>query len=203
MTTMTDSPSETDRPGALHADDGLSRHWLARAEAVAQHRRETGCFPHSQHPDRQVRSLGRWLDAQVYASRRRRGFWTPERGAHLDALLPGWRHRPRGNPDHRGDGLTRKWLAQADATARYTQATGHFPNPRHSDPAVRRLGYWLQGQVAALRNAAGGGKTYWRSTPERTAYLDDVLPGWRNRRTRTSPTTDRSTTLAANARNTA
>lgn len=91
------------RPGDRASRQPLTPEWLARVDAVARYREETSYLPSTYDDDPEVRHLGSWLDSQVRTwrgtGRGRR--MSPERAAHLDKHLPGWRDRHSGR--------TRRW----------------------------------------------------------------------------------------------
>lgn len=85
-------------PGGFRTSSGGRNSWTCRLEQLSQHWRRYGKNPTigSSGPPEE-RALGKWLAAQRYALKK--GTLLPERMAHLDRLVPGWRRQDREQPD--------------------------------------------------------------------------------------------------------
>lgn len=90
---------------------------------------------------------------------------TAERLVLLDASLPGWREPPTPPP--------RKWAETAAEIASHHASTKRLPRQNGSTDDERRLGRWLTTQRKRLDDGA--------LSEDRTAWLDENLPGWRGR----------------------
>ena len=130
------------------------RLWLERAEALVVFVRENGRMPYKSDG-----ALGQWLSAQRQASvGNGRYRWTPERRAWLDEHVPAW-----------ADPLEIIWHAMAEKLVVYVAENEHLPTGGDGE-----LGRWLKAQRQALRATSRA-----RWDPQREAFLDENLPGWR------------------------
>ncbi|MPV50116.1 hypothetical protein GCG21_08870 [Pseudactinotalea sp. HY160] len=138
-----------------------------------------------------ARRLSRWKSAEKGRNSRHANRFTPERGAYLDRLIPGWRGTSPTTSTNRGSFLQQaKWLATAEDAARFIRLNGGlFPNRRSFDRAQRRLGWWCYEQRQALDHATD------RMTPHREQWLDAHLAGWRDYMRRGAPGRPQTTHL--------
>jgi hypothetical protein len=114
-----------------------------------------GSFPSSRAKDESVLRLAQWLNALRHQKK-----LTAEELAHLDEQIPGW-----------NETVEETWQRTAREVAVYRDRHGEMPSLSSKEYPVRRLAKWL----ADFRRGRG-------MTPERTAFLDAELPGWREGR---------------------
>ncbi len=147
------------------ADRRLLTPWKERADQLGRFTRESGRWPRWSADDPAERSLAIWRQHQRDRTRKQRpsagGF---DRTAYLDQVAPGWSTNQRSPAP---------WKARADQLGRFTRESGRWPRWSADDPAERSLAIWRQHQrdrTRKQRPSAGGF--------DRTAYLDQVAPGW-------------------------
>lgn len=138
----------------------------ARAQEVADFRRDHERFPRARANNAEERHLAQWL-ARVRAAARgkdqRFGNLSPEGSAVLDQLVPGWNEVI---PGHRPNDAV--FTAKLRKVAAFHAAHGRYP--RHDD----RLGFWLR----RIRHASSGAKGTMAWTAERERLVNEILPGF-------------------------
>lgn len=116
-----------------------------------------------------------WLANQRHLASTGATRLTPERTAHLNTLLPGWRATGTSSEDKdgsaRGERRRLAWFVSADTLAAFRLEHGRWP--RYRDLAERPLTSWLTEQRMGART---GNPVF---TKKREAYLNKVLPDWR------------------------
>lgn len=136
------------------------RSWESRAFDLRVFVEREQRLPSSTARDEFERRLAQWLINQRSAANR--GELHDARALYLDKHFEGW------NPGRRKD----RWFQRADELAAYVSEHGAFPL-RTGGEHERVLADWLRNQRA---NAKAG----IRMSPDRIAYLDRVIPGWRD-----------------------
>jgi hypothetical protein len=109
----------------------------------------------AQPPDRdpQVKILADWLVNQRFGPS-----MTPQHRQLLDEQIPGWDETFRD-----------AWERKAEEVVEFRLRHGELPPESSREPLVRSQARWLKDQ----RRGRG-------LTPKLEAFLDRVLPGWRN-----------------------
>lgn len=130
--------------------------WEQRLVEVKTYRDAYGKWPSCRSSDPQTKILAAWVGSQRH---NRNG--SPEVQAArlkvLDEQLPGWNETP-----------AQAWFRIADDVAAFRDRIGEWPAYGSREATVRRMAKWLSDQRAG-RNVS----------PEREAYLNEHLPGWR------------------------
>lgn len=118
--------------------------------------------------------IGRRSDARRSAeltamdpSWRSHGPFTPEREAHMDEQIPGWRGVTRPSRES-------VWQSRADETVAFVRANDRWPRTQRTARDEIPLRAWLSTQ----RSQALGGPGSSQFTEERREFLDANLPGW-------------------------
>ncbi|HEX9088644.1 MAG TPA: helicase associated domain-containing protein [Arthrobacter sp.] len=125
--------------------------WEAALDRAEAFVAANGRLPRHKAADTDERSLGNWINVQRYAI-------TPEREAILDRSIPSWRTYQAMRP----------WEDSLGAVADFANVTGDFPHQTSADAETRRLAHWLKDQRMGC-------------SPERSAALDESVPGWRGK----------------------
>ncbi|MHB8318063.1 MAG: hypothetical protein ACYDEP_02355 [Acidimicrobiales bacterium] len=145
----------------------------SNVEQLAAWVEANGRWPKHGAADQTEKRLAKFLNRTRTAARRkgnRSHTLTPERRAYLDEVLPGWA----------GD-RSRIFKGNVDQLAAWVEANGRWPKQGAADQTEKRLVEFLYGTRTAARGKGGENQTF---TPERRAYLDEVLPGWEGDRSR-------------------
>lgn len=128
--------------------------WQNKVQDLIKVVEKLGHFPTQQE------EMGNFLSNQREAFKGHGTYkWTPEREAYLDEHLPGWLNKS----------YDEIWLEKVQKLAKVTEKLSRFPKAREE------MGVFLQIQRQAYK---GQIKSRW--TPEREAYLDKHLSGWRS-----------------------
>ncbi|MHB8318065.1 MAG: hypothetical protein ACYDEP_02365 [Acidimicrobiales bacterium] len=127
-----------------------------------------GCWPQHGAAHQTEKRLVNFLNRTRTAARGKGGenqTFTPERHAYLDEVLPGWE----------GDRYLPIFKSNVEQLAAWVEANGRWPRGRAVDQTEKRLAKFLSNTRTTARGKGGENQTF---TPERRAYLDEVLPGW-------------------------
>lgn len=126
--------------------------WQERADSLTAFIAEHGRLPRSSERD-----LYQWMKAQRVSS-------DPDRVRWIEKVAPESMKSTAGDAS---------WRRQADEVSALAVSAGRFPN---ASPAEIRLYHWLVKQRRAFETGNSS------LTPERQAWLDQFLPGWRSGR---------------------
>jgi hypothetical protein len=123
----------------------------ARVQELKTYRDAYGKWPSGRATDPAVKDLANWHSNQ------RMGLGAAKTRDLLNAQVPGW-----------NEGVQETWERTAREIATFRAGNGELPSASSRMPHVKAWGRW----ISDMRTGRG-------MTPERTAYLDGVLPGWR------------------------
>ncbi|HEX9089777.1 MAG TPA: helicase associated domain-containing protein [Arthrobacter sp.] len=126
-----------------------------RVQELKIYRDAYGKWPSLRSTDPRVAALAGWVNNTRTAAKE--GALAPDRQALLDSQVPGW-----------NDTVEQTWQRTAREIAEFTARNGRKPSSGSGEHSERRLARWTDDRRRG-RNM----------TPERDAFLDDVLPGWR------------------------
>lgn len=147
-------------PGWDERGPGAPRPFYEGVQDLKLYRDAYGKFPSNRAKDTDVLRLAQWLNTL-----RHQKVLTVEQLAHLDEQIPGW-----------NETVEETWRRTAREVAVYRDRHGEMPSLSSKEYPVRRLAKWL----ADFRRGRG-------MTPEREAFLDTELPGWREGRPHRPP----------------
>lgn len=122
-----------------------------RVKALKTYRDAYGKWPSKRSTDRAVVELAQWHSYE------KQGLGTASTRALLDGQVPGW-----------NETVQETWERTAQEIATFRARYGELPSASSRVAHVRAWGRW----ISDMRTGRG-------MTPERTAHLDGVLPGWR------------------------
>lgn len=126
-----------------------------RVQDLKVYRDAYGSWPTARARDDFVASLAFWLNSARMAGRE--GTLAASYRALLDNQVPGW-----------NDTVEQTWERTGHEIAEFRSRTGRMPSSISPEHSERRLARWMDDKRRG-RNM----------TPERDAFLDEVLPGWR------------------------
>ncbi len=175
-------------------ESAIAGRWKVRADDLGRFVHEHGRWPRQGSSDPIEHSLALWLGWQGDPGRAPKQLLAGlDRHAYLNEVAPGWRadQRPLGRSEGRADRrLLTPWKERADQLGRFTRESGRWPRWSADDPAERSLAIWRQHQrdrTRKQRPSAGGF--------DRTAYLDQVAPGWSTNQRSPAPWKERADEL--------
>lgn len=130
--------------------------WLENAEKLKVIQKRLERLPKTRE------EMGKWLDKQRLASKGKGAYkWTPEREAYMNANFPGWK-------DNYLSTIERNWQNKVQELLKVVEKLGRLPKINEE------MGKWL-----AVQRSAANGRSAYKWTAEREAYLDEHLPGWK------------------------
>lgn len=126
----------------------------SRVRELKVYRDACGVWPSPRSRNNDVLSLSKWLGKQRWSVRT--GALAADRKALLDEQVPGW-----------DETVQETWERTAREIATFREYRGRMPSGVTTEHSERRLARWIDD----MRRGRG-------LSPERKAFLDDVLPGW-------------------------
>ncbi|MHB8318067.1 MAG: hypothetical protein ACYDEP_02375 [Acidimicrobiales bacterium] len=145
-----------------------SRIFKRNVDELAAWVEANGRWPRGRAVDQTEKRLAEFLDHIRTAARGKGGekqTFTPERKSYLDEVLPGWE----------GDRCLPIFKSTVEQLAAWKKANGRWPRDRAVDQTEKRLAKFLDNTRTAARGKGNQSHTF---TPERRAYIDEMLPGW-------------------------
>lgn len=136
--------------------------WAARADELEAFMARAGRRPSESSVSSTERSIAWWLACQrthLRGTGSAAATLTPWRRAYLDARVPGWADESGG------------WFDAAGELVAWVRERHALPRRRSVVEREARLGEWLHAQRRAAR--------WSRLAPERAAWLEERVPGWR------------------------
>jgi hypothetical protein len=128
--------------------------FTSRVHDLKVYRDACGVWPSLRSRDKDVLSLAKWLSQRRWFLRT--GTLAPDRKALLDEQVPGW-----------DETVQETWERTAREIATFREYHGRMPSGVVTEHSERRLSRWIDD----MRRGRG-------LSPERKAFLDEVLPGW-------------------------
>lgn len=150
-------------PGACRAvldariprwDGNMHGPFESRVQDLKVYRDAYGVWHSSRSRDGAVLALSKWLERHRHQMRN--GEMVPHRKALLDEQVPGW-----------DETVQQTWERTAREIATFRTHRGRMPSGAAAEHSERRLSRWIDD----MRRGRG-------LSPERKAFLDEVLPGW-------------------------